>query len=123
MDGMKPGHIVMGHASLELSYSGIVPVADRGRVLEVTSLRTDRWSRNQGHASALMREVCQQADQNDMFLLLRPEAFGAGGLTTEQLADWYARRFDFVQLQDAPLILIRLPRTAAQQWAAAHEYA
>jgi hypothetical protein len=123
MDGMKPGHIVMGHSSLELSYSGIVPVADRGRVLEITSLRTNRWSRSQGHAGALMREVCQQADQNDMFLLLSPEAFGGGGLTTEQLTDWYARRFGFTPLQHAPLILIRLPRTVAQQWAASHEHA
>ncbi|EEF24141.1 conserved hypothetical protein [Ricinus communis] len=70
-----------------------------------------------------MREICEQADQNDMFLLLQPEAFGAGGLTTEQLAAWYARRFGFVELQATPLILVRLPRTAAQQWAAAHEYA
>jgi hypothetical protein len=121
MDGMKPGHIAMGHSSLNLGHSSIIPVADRDRVLEITSLRTDRWSRGQGHAGALMREVCEQADQNDMFLLLSPEAFGVGGLTTEQLADWYVRRFGFVRLQDTPVLLIRLPRTAAQRWAAANE--
>lgn len=123
MDGMKPGHIVMGHASLDLSYSGIVPPAERGRVLEITSLRTDRWSRRKGHASALLREVCDQADQNNMLLLIAPEPFGIDGPTAEQLGDWYTRQFGFTPLQLSPTILVRLPRTVAQQWAAAHEHA
>lgn len=114
MDGMKPGHIALGHSSLNLGHSSIIPVADRDRVLEISSLRTDRWSRGKGHASALMREVCEQADQNDMFLMLVPEAFGIEGLTTEQLADWYTRRFGFVPLPDSS-ILIRMPRTVAQR--------
>lgn len=120
MDGMKPGHIVLGHSSLDLSYSSIIPAADRDRVLEITSLRTDRWSRGKGHAGALMREVCEQADQHGMFLMLTPEAFGIEGLATEQLADWYTRRFGFMPLPDSS-ILIRLPRTVAQRWAAANE--
>src|SRR3954467_10036248 len=33
---LRPGRIALGAASLDLSYSGIVPMADRDRVLEIS---------------------------------------------------------------------------------------
>lgn len=121
MDELKPGRIALGGASLELSYSGIVPPAERGRVLEITNLLTSRTERRQNHANSLMQDVCEQADQANKLLMLMPEAFDDGGLTTAQLIDWYTGKFGFTYLQQSPkVILIRLPRTAAQQWAAAN---
>jgi hypothetical protein len=118
---LKPGRIALGGASLDLSYSGIVPIADRDRVLEISNLFTLPQERRNNHAHSLMQDVCEQADQANKLLLLMPEAFGQGGLTTAQLVDWYTGKFGFTCLQSFPkVILIRLPRTAAQQWAAAH---
>jgi len=123
MDELKPGRIELGGASLDLSYSGIVPIADRDRVLEISNLFTLPEERGNNCANSLMHEVCYQADQANKLLLLMPEAFGRDGLTTEQLTDWYKRKHGFTTLQDAPkVILIRLPLTAAQQWAATHEH-
>ena len=121
MDVLKPGRIALGGASLDLSYSGIVPIAERDRVLEISNLFTLREERGNNCANSLMQDVCEQADQANKLLLLMPEAFDRGGPTTAQLVDWYTRRFGFCQLQSTPkVILIRLPRTAAQQWAATH---
>lgn len=118
---LKPGRIELGAASLELSYCGFVPPAERGRVLEITNLLTKGTERRQNHANSLMQDVCEQADQANKLLLIMPEAFDQGGLTTAQLVDWYTRKFGFSYLQQFPkVILIRMPRTAAQQWAAAH---
>lgn len=123
MDGMKPGRIELDGATLDLSYSGIVPIAERERVLEISNLFTPAQKRGNNLANSLMQEVCEQADQVEKLLLLMPEAFGQGGLTTAQLADWYIRKHGFTYLQHDPkVILIRLPRSVAQQWAAAHEH-
>lgn len=118
---LKPGRIALGGASLDLSYSGVVPIADRDRVLEISNLFTLREERGNNAANSLMQDVCEQADQANKLLMLMPEAFDHGGPTTAQLVDWYSRKFGFTCLQQFPkVILIRLPRTAAQQWAAAH---
>ena len=117
---MKPGTITNGPASLDLNYSSIVPFGQRGQVLEITNLLTLSTERGQNHATSLMQEVCLQADLHNMFLLLMPQAFGADGLTSEQLVDWYTAKFSFVHLQQSPVILIRLPASAGQRWAAAN---
>jgi hypothetical protein len=118
---LKPGRITLHGASLDLSYSGIVPIADRDRVLEISNLFTLRTERRNNAAHSLMQDVCEQADQANKLLMLMPEAFDHGGPTTAQLVDWYSRKFGFTTLQSTPkVILIRLPRTAAQQWAATH---
>ena len=119
---MTPGRIELGAASLDLSYSGIVPPEDRDRVIEISNLFTLPAERGNNAANSLMQEVCEQADMANKLLMLMPEAFGNGGLTTDELIDWYSRKFGFITLQSIPkVILIRLPLTAAQKWAAAHE--
>lgn len=118
---MKPGTITNGAASLTLSYSAIVPPAERGRVLEITDLLTTSTKRRQNHASLLMQSVCEQADQADMLLLLMPQAFGTDGLTSLQLQHWYSDKFGFVTLQQSPTILIRMPAAAGERWAAAND--
>lgn len=117
MDGMKPGTITLGPASLHLSYSAIVPPNLRGNALEITELLTCPSERGNNHANSLMQDVCEQADQANKLLLLMPESSDNNGLTTEQLFDWYMRRFGFVVLQLSPkTILVRMPKAAAQLW-------
>lgn len=118
MDGMKPGTVHMDGASLELSYSAIVPAAQRGDAFEVSSLFVERDKRGHNRANSLMQEVCDQADQYRKVLLLMPEAFDDGGPTTAQLVDWYVLKHGFMALQyDPKIILIRMPHDAAQHWA------
>lgn len=122
MDGLKPGSIQLGGSSLDLSYSGIVPIEYRGDALEISNLLTVSTVRRQNHANALMQDVCEQADQFGKMLLVLPSAFGADGPSTAQLTDWYSRKFGFTAIQQEPqTILIRLPRRAAEQWAATHD--
>lgn len=121
MDGMRPGTVHMNGASLDLSYSGIVPAAQRGDAFEISSLFVEKQKRGHNLANSLMQEVCEQADENGKLLLLMPEAFDNGGPTTAQLTDWYVRKHGFMVLQyDPKVILIRMPREAAQQWAASN---
>lgn len=119
MDELKPGTITLGPASLHLSYSALVPPNLRGNALEITELLTAVNERGQNHANSLMQDVCEQADQAGKLLLLMPETYGQdGGLTTEQLSDWYQRRHGFVVLQLSPkTILVRMPARAAAKWA------
>lgn len=115
---MRPGRIELGASSLELAYSALLPPASRDQALEITDLLTCPSERGNNSANSLMQEVCDQADACNMLLLLMPQAFGQGGLTTEQLTDWYIRKHGFTHLQKSPaVILVRMPRTAAQKWA------
>lgn len=117
MDGMKPGTVTLGPASLHLSYSALVPPNLRGNALEITELLTQTNERGNNHANFLMQEVRAQADQAGKLLLLMPEQYGHDGLTTDELSDWYQRRHGFVVLQASPkTILVRMPAAAAAKW-------
>lgn len=119
MDELKPGTIQMGPCTLDLSYSGIVPPPERDNLLEISNLLTEPAHRGQNHASSLLQEVCEQADNAGKLLMVLPAAFGTGGPTTDQLCNWYTSKFGFVALQLEPkVILIRMPQRAAQLWAA-----
>lgn len=121
MDGMKPGTVHMDGASLELSYSAIVPANSRGDAFEISNLFTERSKRGHNRANSLMQEVCDQADQAGKLLLIMPEAFDSGGPSTAQLVDWYVLKHGFTLLQiDPKTILIRMPQHAAQQWTASN---
>jgi GNAT superfamily N-acetyltransferase len=61
-------------------------------------------NQRKGHATALLHEVCREADIAGIVLLLRPEPF-ADGMDAEQLAKWYGR-FGFVQIQAEPVVLM-----------------
>lgn len=113
MDGMRPGRVELNGASLDLSYSAIVPIEYRGDAFEVSNLLTLPTVRRQNHANALVQEVCEQADQFGKLLLLLPGAFGVDGPSTAQLIAWYVRKFQFTELQRDPCILIRMPQRAA----------
>jgi hypothetical protein len=66
--------------------------------LEVLDLSSD--NPRKGHATALMRHLCLEADGSGKVLILIPKPF-ADGLTQDQLERWY-ERFGFVLIQTEP---------------------
>lgn len=106
---MKPGTIQLGPASAHIGYSGIVPPHLRGKLREVSSLVVDQASRGKGFASALMREVIDQADQTAVALLVVVEPFDDGPLAAENLRFWYAR-MGFTEIQAMPCVMVRTPQ-------------
>lgn len=103
---MKTGEHSLGGASCKLDYLPDLPASQRGLLRFLTHLHSANPGR--GEASALMRSLCAQADEQGISLMLNPRAEGKG-LTTEQLAEWYARRFGFFTLQVEPHLMVRLP--------------
>ena len=95
---MKPGTRTNGPASLRLSYSALVGANLRGMLRELTHLQVSEDARGQGHGSALMRDVCAEADQSRTVLMLTAES--------RRLAAWYAR-FGFMLIQAEPLLMVR----------------
>jgi len=107
MDGMKmkPGKRTSGPASLLLTYCPSLPSPVRGRALEVTHVVTPVADRRKGHASALLKSVCAEADAAGKLLLLFPKPFDVPELTGEQLASWYGR-FGFSAIQVEPVVMM-----------------
>lgn len=94
MDGV----VKVGPASVRLGYSQMVPSNLRGHVRELASLHVPFKDRRQGHATALMRKVCADADHERKLLILRVEPFDDEEMTATELTDFYAR-FGFIELQ------------------------
>lgn len=62
----------------------------RGRVYEVNRINVPHRYRGRGYGRTLLTLVCTEADRFDVLLRLVP--LESGGLTTEQLEAWYARK-------------------------------
>ena len=107
MDGMNGLHRHEG-ARAKVSYSQAVPVHLRGHVREVSGLVCDEASRGKGHATALMRELMQQADDLGLTLLVVVAPFSDGPMGEQQLTDWYSR-MGFRILQHKPAVMARPP--------------
>jgi ribosomal protein S18 acetylase RimI-like enzyme len=71
----------------------------RSHLREITHLYVDPASRRQHLATALLNFVCQEADANRITLLLTARSDEEGGLTDEQLIEWY-KKFGFQKLQE-----------------------
>lgn len=95
---MKPGKYHHGPASCRLKYSPAIPAHVRGHMLEIVSIFTPEAERGKGYASAMLRDICQQASQEGKALMLMPE--------TVDLASWYSRH-GFKVVQDKPLLMAR----------------
>lgn len=121
MDGMKPGTVELDGCSLQLSYSQIVKPNQRGLLLEITNLLTQPSKRRNNCATHLMREVCDQADQHGITLMLMPQADGNDGPNSDTLEAWYSREFDFKRLQSDSNLMIRLPSRVAERLASAND--
>lgn len=98
MDVMKPGKYQHGPATCKLRYSPVIPSNLRGHMLEITSIFTPESERGKGYASAMLREICQQASREGKALMLMPD--------NRDLATWYARH-GFEIVQQSPLLMAR----------------
>lgn len=89
-------------ASLRIAEPDCLPAHMRPHMRELLSVASA--NPRKGHASALMHQVCQEADDARTTLLLTVAPF-AEGMTTEQLQKWY-ERFGFVVIQTEPALMM-----------------
>lgn len=98
---MKTGTIQLGNASLHLGYSQIVPPTKRGMAREITELFVPEEFRGKGEATALLNDVCDQADTAGLLLLLIADS--------KELGLFY-ERFGFAAIQQHPILMVRTPK-------------
>jgi N-acetylglutamate synthase-like GNAT family acetyltransferase len=92
-----------GGASCCLRIPAFAPRSMRANVRELFRLHTREQNRSQGHAGALLGQVCAEADQKNVALVLRPD--------TESLVPWYEKHgFDLIQ--EEPVLLMTRPPKA-----------
>lgn len=101
---MKVGRVELGDASLRIGHSQIIPPSKRGFARELTEFYVPEDKRGQGAGSALLDEVCAQADSENILLIVIAD--------TERLALFYARH-GFKELpRDNPESVIIMARPA-----------
>lgn len=101
---MKDSYTVAG-ASVKVGPSKMLPHHMQS-ILELSDLFVEPEHRNQGQATALMRQVCYEADKEKRLLVLMPES--KGELTNDQLEAFYCG-FGFERIQDKPVLMCREP--------------
>lgn len=74
-----------------------------GNLREITNVQSK--DPGKGHASALLKSICQEADKDNTVLIVKVEPY-AEGMDKSALADWYARN-GFSVLQLDPLVMAR----------------
>ena len=97
---MKPGTITLGNASLHVGHSQIVAPNQRGHAREITEFFVPEPHRGKGEGASLLQEVCDQADQEKILLIIIAD--------TLRLATFYAK-FGFIVIQDSPILMVRSP--------------
>ena len=99
---MKIGTISLGNASLHLGHSQVVPPTLRGHAREITEFNVPEKFRGKGEGTELLKEVCEQADNDKILLILKAD--------TERLENYY-KRFDFITFQrDNAILMARKPK-------------
>lgn len=104
---MTPGLRTHRSASLRVAIAEGLPEDMREETRELLSVCST--NPRKGHATALMHEVCTEADLSGISLLAAVRPFDDGAMTGEQLEKWY-RRFDFELIQDEPPLMLRSPQ-------------
>lgn len=103
---MQPGLRRHKSASLRVSIAQALPVEMWEQTRELIAVQSG--NRGRGEASALLHQVCAEADRAWLTLILKPEPF-APGLEQAQLEKFYSR-FGFVEIQHEPCLMSRAPR-------------
>jgi N-acetylglutamate synthase-like GNAT family acetyltransferase len=91
------GHRKHKGASCILRIPAVATRSMRRSVRELARLHTEAAQRSKGHAGALLAEVCKEADDHQITLILTPDS--------ESLAAFYARH-GFNTIQRAPVVLM-----------------
>ncbi len=104
------------YAKCRVSESQDLPQEMRFRVREVSKVWTDPDHRKNGYATELMKSVCEDADLENMVLMLGVRTFDhSSGVGNSKLIEWY-KRFGFIVTQKEPIVLMaRAPEFKARQ--------
>ena len=94
---MKTGTVQLGNASLHIGYTQIIPPTKRGLAREITEFYVPDRHRNLGEGTRLLEEVCGQADDGNIILILMAD--------TVKLKEFY-EKFGFKMIQDGNNILM-----------------
>jgi hypothetical protein len=103
---MNAGERHYKQASCRIAIPPGLPEEFHEQVREVLGVASN--SKRSGEATALMHQVCSEADFNFMVLLLHVKPFD-DGMTAEQLEHFYSK-FGFVVIQHEPLLMSRVPQ-------------
>lgn len=103
---MTPGIRLHKQASLRVAIAEGWPVEIQDQVREIVSIQST--NPRKGHATALLHQVCAEADKWWITLLVQVAPFN-DGMTLEQLEKWYCR-FGFLRIQDDPMLMARSPQ-------------
>lgn len=102
---MTPGPRSHKQASCRVVVAAGLPAEMQDQTREIVEVMSA--NPRKGHASALMHQVCGEADRDWMTLILTVRPFD-DGMNREQLERFYLR-FGFVRIQDEPLLMARSP--------------
>jgi len=94
---MKTGAVTLGNASIHINYSQLIPPNQRGNARELTEFNTPIEHRGKGEGSALLQEICDQADTEGLLLIISAD--------NERLEKYYSR-FGFATIQKSDIILM-----------------
>ena len=94
---MKNGTLALGDASLHIGYSQVIEPSQRGFVREITEFFVPEPQRGKGQGTALLTDVCEQANQHKLMLIIIAD--------NARLQSFYVRH-DFITIQDEPVILM-----------------
>lgn len=103
---MQPGPRHYRSAMLRIAICEALPDHMRDGTREILSLSCA--NPRKGYATHLMAEVCREADEAGIVLIVQPGQFEEG-MTTEQLEKWYTR-FGFMALpkeEGMPTVMAR----------------
>ncbi len=89
-------------ASLRVAVPECLPEHMRPHMRELVGVSSG--NPRKGHATALMYQVCQEADDACKTLILTVAPFGEG-MTDDQLQKWY-ERFGFEVIQTEPAVMM-----------------
>lgn len=105
---MKLGARKFGAATCKLGRTVQVPAHMREQIVELSALHVPIEQRREGFATALLTEICKEADAAGKLLLLHVKPFSDGVMSASQLATFYSR-FGFQDIQPDPRLMARMP--------------
>lgn len=98
------------NASCKIRVCTAIPNQLRTKCRELVSLDVPENLRNTGMGTALMTNVCDEADACEMLLLLFPEAFGTGPMLSNVELEAFYAKFGFQVIQVKPKVMMaRMP--------------
>jgi GNAT superfamily N-acetyltransferase len=104
---MKLGKRQFGAATCKVGSSIQIPKHMRDGIREISAVYVPPEQRRQGFATKLIEQLCQEADEAGLVLLLHVQGFSDEQIGNGNLRDWYTR-FGFAPIQAEPLLMARM---------------